>query len=189
MKDMDAAERSKPQLTKTPCTGFSPVNISLWVFLQKLTLEPKSLLKYVQNYPGNIYNINSKTAEKTFLNQSLTHLCHLVNKTSWGAFGRGKTDLGVLRNACWLWNVLWWLTGLTAFIHQCWAASFKAQKVDKWMWPDKPEPQKALLCHRGKKKSNNWISLPSAHSPISSISSKCVQWSNKQLRVILGSDI
>lgn len=74
------------RLTKTRCTGFSPVNISLCVFLQKWTLEPKSLLKHVQNYPGNIYNINSKTAGKTFLNQSLMHLCHLVNKAQLKCF-------------------------------------------------------------------------------------------------------
>lgn len=86
MKDVNAAERSKPQLTKTQCTGFSPVNISLWVFLQKWALEPKSDLKHVQNYPGNTYNINSKTAEKTVLNQSLMHLCHLVNKTQLKCF-------------------------------------------------------------------------------------------------------
>lgn len=86
MKDMNAAERSKPQLTKTQCTGFFPVNISLWVFLQKWTLEPKSLLKHVQNYPGNIYNINSKTVGKAFLNRSLMYLCHLVNKAQLQCF-------------------------------------------------------------------------------------------------------
>lgn len=38
-------------------------------------------------------------------------------------------------------------------------------------------------------KSNSWILLSSSHSPIGNISSKCVQWSNEQLRVILGSDM
>lgn len=95
MKDMNAAETGKPELTKTPSTGFSPVNVSLQVVLQKLTLEPKLLLKHVQNHPGNVYNINSKTAEKTFLNQSLRHLCHLVNKTQLKCFCEREDRLWV----------------------------------------------------------------------------------------------
>lgn len=72
--------RSIAQMTKAQCTGLSLVNISVRVFLQKWTLEPKSLLKCIQNYPGHIYSIESKTSNKTFPNQSLMHLCHLVNK-------------------------------------------------------------------------------------------------------------
>lgn len=51
------------------------------------------------------------------------------------------------------------------------------------------QSHKKLFWVAEKKKSDSWISLSSSHSPISDISSKCVQQSNEQLSVILGSDI
>ena len=66
-------------MTKTWCTGLSPVNISVWVFLQKMNFGAQNILETHSRLPWT-HNINRKTAEKTFPNQSLMHLCHLVNK-------------------------------------------------------------------------------------------------------------
>lgn len=101
--------RSIAQMTKAWCTGLSPANISVWVFIQKWTLEPKSFLKCIQSYPGHIYNINCKTAEKTFPNQSLMHLCHLANKNKLKCFYERKDRSWPLQKCLQSFRVLWWL--------------------------------------------------------------------------------
>lgn len=68
--------RSIAQMTKAQCTCLSLVNISVWVFLQKELWSP--------NHSWNAFKITLDTFTasnvKPQTNQSLMHLCHLVNK-------------------------------------------------------------------------------------------------------------